>query len=297
MRVTKLEINRNLLSDLERLNRNFVDVNRQLTSTKKLNSLSDSPIGSAYLVDITEQALRLDTYRFNITSAAYQLKSAESALNAVNNVFVSIHTLGMQAANETLTTDSRRAILNEIETLRDELISRANSQVDGRYIFAGTAVGQEPFGLDASNVLEYRGNREVHSFLVGDGVEVETNVNAEDYLLPALRAVDDLIINLKTAIDNGNAVGIDVALEDFAGALNQLGQARGQLGVNLSVTERMAAMIDTRDGVLREQRSNIEDANILEVVVRIEELRLAINAAMTGGGAILRQSNLFDVVG
>jgi hypothetical protein len=56
-------------------------------------------------------------------------------------------------------------------------------------------------------------------------------------------------------------------------------------------------MIETRDTALKGQRSNIEDANVLEVAVRIGQLQTAINAALSSGGAILQQNTLFDIIG
>jgi len=304
MRVTQLEISRNLLTDLEKINRNFVDVNRQLSSAKKLNFLGDSPIGSADLVDITEQALRLDAYRFNIISSSYQLRSSESALNAVYNAFVSIHTLGMTAANEPINSEGRKAILNEITILRDELISRGNTQVNGKYIFAGTAVDIKPFELDNSDPaypngkVIYNGNNNVNTIPVGDGVEVVAGVSGEDAMGAVLKAVDDLIEKIRNSIDvNGELEKISGALNDFGNALNELNNARGKVGVSLGMVERMSAMIDTRNVVLTEQRSKIEDANILEVAMRINQLQTAINAALSSGGAILQQNNLFDIIG
>jgi len=306
MKVTQLEITRNLLTDLEKLNRSFADVNRQLSSHKKLNTLSDSPFGSASLVNITEQALRLDTYRFNVINSSFQLKTAESALNAVNNIFTSINVLGMQAANEPIPTDGRKAILNEIESLRDELIARGNTQVEGRYIFAGSLVNVAPFELDiirnsagekTGETFSYNGNDNVHSIPIGDGVEVVAGVSGQKALGAVFDAVNDLIAALETAIANDNADGIGAALEAFGSALSELGAARGQIGASLSMVERMSAMIDTRDGVLREQRSNLEDANIYEVAIRLGQLQTAINAALSSGGAILQQNSLFDIIG
>lgn len=340
MRVTQLETSRNLLTDLEKLNRSFVDINRQLSSTKKLNFLGDSPIGSADLVDITEQALRLEAYRFNTIAGSYQLKSAESALNAVYNVFVSIHTLGMSAANEPTNSGGRAAILNEIEILRDELISRGNTEVDGIHIFAGTAVNEKPFMLakvnaagafvDAGGALipvdangkvidptllvppdsngmgsvnglgkvYYKGNDNTNTIPVGDDVHVIAGVSGDKAMGAVFAAVDDLIEKIRNSIAvDGDLEKIGEALNSFENALTELNNARGEIGVNLGMVERMASMIDTRDVVLTEQRSKIEDANILEVAMRINQLQTAINAAMASGGAILQQNNLFDIIG
>ena len=300
MRVTQLEISRNFLADIEQLNRSLADINRQLSSTKKLNTLSDSPFGSASLVDISEQAQRLETYRFNITSSSYQLKSAESALNAVNNAFVSIHTLGMRAANEPMNAESRQAILDEIENIREELISRANTQVDGRFLFAGSSVGAQPFVLNtATDTVEYHGNGTVNRVPVGDSVQVVAGVSGDQFY-SVFEVVDGLIAAIKNSIDPGNPgtiQDIGAVLDGFSAAMDELGQARGQLGVSISMTDRMQAMLDSRNGVLREQRSHIEDANIAEIATRIGQLQLALNAAMSAGSVVLQQNNLFDVVG
>jgi len=304
MRVTQLEIGRNLLTDLENLNRSFVDVNRQLQTGKKLNRLSDSPLGSADLVDITEQALRLDAYRFNITTSTYQLKSAESALNMANNAFVAIHTLGSSAANDPINADGRRAILLEIEKLREELVSIGNTQVDGKYIFAGSDVKTKPFELvetaPGSGLYDtvYNGNDNVNSIPVGDGVEVVAGVSGDKALGDIFKKVDKLIEAIKNSIDGiGSGSEISDALGGFGDALSVMGRARGQIGVSLSMVQKLSEMIDARNVVLKEQRSNIEDANALEVIVRVEQLKTALDAAISSGGVVLRQNTLFDIIG
>ena len=304
MRVTQLEIGRNLLTDLEKLNRSFTDINRQLSSGKKLNKLSDSPLGSADLVDITEQAQRLTAYRFNIIESKYRLQSAESVLNRANNAFVAIQTLGTQAATETLGNASRLAIVNEIEKLREELISIGNTQVDGKYIFAGTEVDTKPFELvenppgSGFTRTDYLGNTTVNTVPVADGVELVASVHGQQALGAVFNEVDKLINAIRGAINGtGSVEDISISLSKFGVALDELGQARGQLGVSLSMAERMSEIVDSRNIVLTEQRSSIEDANIIEVGVRINELQKAMSAALSSGSVILQQNSLFDIIG
>ena len=304
MRVTQLEISRNLLTDIENLSRAFVDVNRQLSSGKKLNKLSDSPLGSADLVDITEQALRLGAYRSNITLSSYQLKSAESVLNQAYNAFVAINTLGTNAANETNSPEGRQSILSEIENLRAQLISIGNTKVGGIYIFAGTDVANKPFELvetsPGSGYYDsvYSGNQNVNSVPVAEGVEVVVGVHGQQALGAVLKKVDELIEAIKRSIDGtGGVEDIGDSLDGFGGALDELGLSRGQIGVSLSMVERLSDIIGDREIVLKEQRSVIEDANALEVAMRIGQLQVAINAALSSGGAVISQRTLFDIIG
>ncbi|MDR0311581.1 MAG: hypothetical protein LBJ21_08340 [Acidobacteriota bacterium] len=308
MRVTELETGRNLLTDLEKLNRNFADVNRQLSSGKKLNKLSDSPLGSADLVYITQEALRLDAYRFNIIESKYKLSSADTALNEMNNAFTRFFTLGSNAANESTNKEGRESILSEMEILREQLVALANTQVDGNYIFAGTNVNEQPFklvkagdplhtGLHETETV-YTGNTNVISIPVGDGVLVKASVDGKTAFEDVFKKVDDIIAAVKGSIyGTGTVEGIGTALEGFGDSLNTLSQARGQVGISLSMVERMSSIIAARDVVLTTQRSHIEDANALEVAVRINQLQTAVNAALSSGGAILKQNTLFDIIG
>jgi len=112
--------------------------------------------------------------------------------------------------------------------------------------------------------------------------------------------VNDLITALKNSIDEahpGTVQDIGTALGGFSKALDQLGQARGQIGVSLSVVDRMHAMLDTRGAALREQRSHTEDANIAEVSIRIQQLQLAMQAGISSGNIVLQQNTLFDIIG
>ncbi|MDR0842536.1 MAG: flagellar hook-associated protein FlgL [Acidobacteriota bacterium] len=292
MRVTQLESSRNLMSDLNRLNKSFIDENRRLATGKKLNDLADSPLGSAALVDITEQSLRLETYRFNINASSYQLKSADSVLNEANNALSAIYVLGSEGASEAVSSDSRKAIGLQIEKLREQMIAIGNTQVDGRYIFAGSKVTTTPFELSGGSVA-YNGNTAANSIPVSDGVEIVAGVTGEQAFDLVFKAIDGLV----GAFATDDVRAIESELEKFAGAMSELGQARGQIGTSLSMVEKLSGMLDSRDTVLTEQQSSIEDANEMETIVRISQLKTAIDAALSSGGAILQQSTLFDIIG
>jgi flagellar hook-associated protein 3 FlgL len=280
------------MTDLTKLNKSFSEANRQLSSGKKLLDLADSPLGSADLVDITQQSLRLDTYRFNINAGSYQLKTADSVLNEANNVLTSIFTLGSEGANETISSDSREAIGLQVKNLREQMISIGNTTADGNFIFSGTKVTTTPFVLSGGSVV-YQGNSATNAIPVADGVEVVAGVPGDVTFSAVFEAIDDLV----AAFDADDLDAIQAALGKFPAAETELGQARGRVGTSLGMVEKLSSMLDSREAVLTEQRSNIEDANALEVTVRISQLQTAIDAALSSGGAILRQSNLFDTLG
>lgn len=292
MRVTQAEMYRNFTSDIADINKGLNEVNAQISSGRKLNDLADSPAGSADLVSITDAALKVDMYRSNIDTSSYYLKSAESALNEVNNLVSSIYALGNQAATETLTSEVRATLASELHELREQMISLSNSQVDGRYLFAGSAVDSIPFVLAGDSVV-YQGNGIVNEVPVSDGVQVRQGVPGTAAFEAVFSAIDALTFSL----DADDIEGAKSSLEQFSGALAELGQARGQIGANLSLLESLSGVLDSQEALFTERKSRIEDADMVNATVRLSQLKTALDGALSAGGAILQQSNLFDILG
>jgi flagellar hook-associated protein 3 FlgL len=292
MRVTSAEMYRNFLSDLEKLNASYNKVSQQISSGKKLAQLKDSPAGSAELVSLTELASEIDTYRCNMDSGSYFLRAAESALNEVNNIFTSIYTRGSQAGSELMTSEARAAIGTEVRTLRDQILSLANSQVRGRYIFGGSQTLSPPFELTGDSVA-YQGDDEVTKAAINDGVEVPLGVTGDETFNTVFVAIESLL----TALDGNDIPGIQSALTQFSSAFTELGQVRGQIGSGLSVMEHITTVLDSKELNLTERRGIIEDANMAEAAVKLKQIQTALQAAMTSGGNMLSMPNLFDILG
>jgi flagellin-like hook-associated protein FlgL len=48
---------------------------------------------------------------------------------------------------------------------------------------------------------------------------------------------------------------------------------------------------------LEGQRSRIEDADMVDAVVKMNQTKTTLETAMSAGGSILSQKNLFDILG
>lgn len=292
MRVTQSEMYRSFALDIRNINEELADLNSQVSSGKKLKDLADSPGESADLVRITDQALKIEMYNANIDTSTYHLKSAESALNEANNLLSSIHTLGMQATAETLDPDSRAALVNQLRMYREQMISIGNSQIDGHYLFAGASLTSIPFELSGDTVI-YNGSDKVNNVPVNDGVDVPQGVSGSSAFGSVFSTVDGLLANL----DVGDMEGSKGSLAKFSGALNDLNQSRGLIGTNLNQLESLSGVLESKKAVLTERKSKIEDANMVESTLRLSQLKSALDGALSVGGNMLKQSNLFDILG
>lgn len=80
----------------------------------------------------------------------------------------------VQVANEgAMSSTSREAIANELETIRDHLMSIANTSINGNFLFSGSATSTKPIAADGT----YQGNGEALKALVGSEVQLQYNID------------------------------------------------------------------------------------------------------------------------
>jgi flagellin-like hook-associated protein FlgL len=175
---------------------------------------------------------------------------------------------------------------------REQMVSIGNSQIDGHYLFAGASMTSIPFEVVGDTVI-YNGSDSVNKVPVNDGDEVPQGVSGSATFGSMFSAMDGLLGNL----DAGNMEGSKTSLAQFSGALNDLEQSRGLIGTNLNQLQSLSGVLESKKAVLTERKSKIEDANMVESTLRLSQLKSALDGALSVGGNMLKQSNLFDILG
>lgn len=159
-------INHNLLSMSAR--RNLIHTNsrlavalQRLSSGFRINSAADDPAGMA----ISEQ-FRADIASYNevIKNANYNvnfLKTAEGALQVVDDLLIKMRALAIQASNGTMTSEARAYIQQEFDLLKAEIdrIAKATEynglhMLDGTYSIGGTGL-KFHIGIQNTENLDY----------------------------------------------------------------------------------------------------------------------------------------------
>jgi flagellar hook-associated protein 3 FlgL len=291
MRITQGITYRNFLASVENLNQSLEAASRQVASGKKVTRLRDSPSGSAELVLLKSQLANIDQYKTNVDNSSFFLNVADSALSSAYNLVTTIFTKGSAAASGTTDAAGRATLSNEIKLLRDELLSLANTQTRGRYIFAGSEVKDQAFTM-AAGVVTYHGNMDVNKLEIGNSLEVEGNIPGSSIFLPVFRAVTDLV----QAIDSGDSTAIETALTGISPVMADVSKARVQIGVDLRKLEEVKIDHDAQQLNIKTRQGNIEDADMAEAITELNQIQSALKAALTAQSTI-QQYNLFDFLG
>jgi len=179
MRVTQFTIFNNFIlnqqNDLNALNK----IQNQLATGRKITYMNDNPVIFTKFLTLDEEINSLTQVKNSAQFAKTFANETDTILNEFSLTLDSFKTKLIQAANDTNNKTSRMAIAKELEGELNHLRDLANTSIDGKYIFSGSAFDKEPIGPD----FKYQGNdKKVKAFL-GVGVEREYNIDGKSLFL------------------------------------------------------------------------------------------------------------------
>jgi flagellar hook-associated protein 3 FlgL len=145
---------------------------QQVATGKRIIKPSDDPIGSALALSYRRSIAGSERFRESIQSGRTMVDTAVSGLQDVSGIYSEARALLVQGMNGVLSEKDRVLLAGEIRLIREQLLDISNTQTAGRYLFAGTETGSEPYFESVVNgisVVQYAGNDQAQELLVGQG--------------------------------------------------------------------------------------------------------------------------------
>ena len=286
------------LDHLRGLNSRLERAQREVAGGKRVAAPSDAPDRVVSLLGAKADLARLDQIQANLGRFKTEVDGAEGVLQQAVKLFDRVRTLGMTGASGIQTETTRRGIADEIQSLIERMTGIANTQVDGRYIFAGNADQTAPFLMDLSATPPwgpYRGAAATREAIHPTGVTFRVSLDAEwifanpDPHLNVLAGME----TLRQALLSGDEQAMQSALAPLADMAAHLNAALMFYG---NVQTQIADGLDTASAMrlrLQAQVASIEDADLTESIVELQQVRFTQEAALQVRAASPRRS-LFD---
>jgi flagellar hook-associated protein 3 FlgL len=145
LRVAQQMIYQNSLANMNSTLTQLMESNQQAASQKKINRPSDDPVGMTRVLSYRDNIAAMDQYETNISMAKGWLNLADSTMVQVSTVMTRLKELAEQGSTGTVSADNRAQIAAEARQLFKQLVAMANTQFDGKAIFAGQKTGSQPF--------------------------------------------------------------------------------------------------------------------------------------------------------
>jgi flagellar hook-associated protein 3 FlgL len=274
-RVTNQMLMSQSVANLQTALAKMVDLQDEASSLKRLRKPSDGPADVAAAMQLHSGIAMNDQYSKNIDDATAWLGSADSALTSFVTQLQQVNSLVLQAANGATDQNARNTIANQIDQIRQSLIGLANTQYGGRAIFAGTAGGTGAYAADGT----YIGIQADVERTIAPGQRVQVNVNGTD----AFGQPGSDIFNTLSLISN--AIRTDPSqLSSLSTTLDtQTTNVQQQLASVGARYQRVSAMQtqNSSDSVtMKKNLSNLEDADIAQVLTDLQTQQTAYQAAL-----------------
>jgi flagellar hook-associated protein 3 FlgL len=139
----------------------------QLSTTRKILTPADDPIGSARALEVTQSQSINTQLVANRNSAKTALSLESNALSSVNDLLSDVTSLIVTAGNATYTDSDREALAIELEGRLTDLLGVANTaDGSGNYLFSGYKATTQPFTTNSTGAT-YQGDQGQRTLQVG----------------------------------------------------------------------------------------------------------------------------------
>ena len=266
-------------------------VQTQIATGQQLTKPSDDPVKVTAIGRINSALARQSSYSATLATVGDRLTSTETSVKSASDIMTRVKELGIQAANGTLGSGDRANIADELATLRDSLMSLANTQdVNGAYLFSGSKVNQPPFGKSSDGTVEYIGDLTRTKVKLGDQQEMVSNLPGTDVFSGVTRenrdtnqkvgffhVLDDLITSIKTS----SQTGIQQGLGEVDQINNGLTHALSRIGADLNTVDAQKGLIEDTTLRLKTTLSSLADSDYAQTITNLQKESLGLQAVQS----------------
>lgn len=265
----------NLGSIYEELNK----ANEIATTGKRINNLSDDPVGLTQSLNIRSNLASIEQMGRNISYGNSWFTASESAMTSVQNIISDTKVLCIQMANATIGPEQRSWAAGTVQNMLDEIVSLGNTDVAGNYIFAGSKTDTVPFDQDGT----YNGDNNPFSIKISKNSTVEIGSDGQ----AVFGNIFNTLFDLKAALETNDLGGIQDAMGNLDGHFDDISAKISDVGSKMNRMEIKDRIYQGLNFSNTERLSKIEDADIAEAIMNVKAAELTYQTALASSSKVM----------
>ncbi|MDI7247597.1 MAG: flagellar hook-associated protein FlgL [Bacillota bacterium] len=308
MRISTSYLLNNLSRDISQQLARMQKLSEEISTGKRVRKPSDDPIAASRGLAIRALRAGVTQHKTNIDDAKDWLGATERALMKAQEVFENAADAALRAGNSSLSDDERQALAQDVNGLIFELVDLANTQYDGRYIFAGLKTLTRPFLLTEnagtpSYTVTYEGADGSKQIEVEPGTTVQVNTNGNEAFMQGIagaggRNVFEILVDLRDHLLAGDSSATfrdDIASDIAAtqAAQDRIMNLVTGIGAKVRRLDRAATKLSQDAVELEALLSKTEDADVFKAITDLQ-LQETVYRAALGAAAGIMQTSLLD---
>ena len=184
--------------------------------------------------------------------------------------------IAVAGANDSLSSSDRSTLNDEVTQLQKSLLDLANTQVNGKYIFAGFNDQTQPF---SGTPVAYNGTNDHQMIETSAGATTAKNITGEE-LFMSPKNLFTTLDNLSTALTSGNSTNISSQLTPLEDAADQVRTQLSLLGNNSAHMDDMISLHENALTLTKATLSRNQDADLTVVLSEISKMETSLQATM-----------------
>lgn len=281
----------------------------QVSSGYRVKLPSDDPSVFVSLTQAKAASARLDSYSQNVSDSTSVLNSGVSTLQDVNSALTRARQIALEGADASSNADpnSTAALASEVDGIIDAVLRSANSQPDGKSLFAGTAITTQPFRVattDASGrpaTIAYDGAAERARVTTGPNQTTDTRYDGSQVFQQSGADVFQSLIALRDQLRDTTLTGparaqaFQQRVTDIDAARNAVNGAVAEQSSSLATLESVQKLTDDVKLNADERIGQVAGTDYAEAVVKMQEQETALQAIYATTSRLL-QPGLLDFI-
>ena len=271
----------------------------ELSSGLAVSSLSDNPVAAGQASMLTSTISQDDTFVQTAASAESLMQVADSALGSVVTQLTSALSLAVEGNSGTESASDLTALSQQLGSIRDQVVSLANTSYQGTYIFAGSDGNVQPFAVDTSTTpatTTYYGDTQVGAVTTENGQQIQTGLaGSAVFVAPGadvMTALNNLVADFAGGTVSGTA-STDIGV--LQTALSNVSQQRLSLDSSLNRIQTASSFAQTDATNRTATVSTLVSADPATVATQLSSAETQNQALMSVIATVEKQS-LFDMI-
>ena len=301
MRVTQTTMFLTVGGGLQQSMGRLQDAQEKLSSGKRINRYSDSPTDAATVLGLSARQRDWEAYNKAADDAVGWLNTQDQALQSASSLLQRVRELALSAGNGANSGTALQGIATEIDGLKDELASLANTTYMGRSVFGGfkaAAVAADP-STPAGWTWSGGASGDAVNRRVAPELTVRVNMDGQAVFgfTPALGAGKDVFSvlgQLAADVRSGNTAALTGAdLTGLDARLSDVNQGLATVGARTNQVESARDVGLQRVDTIKQHRSSLEDVDYAQSAMDLQMAQTGYQAVL-GATARLTMPSLVD---
>ncbi|MEG9432636.1 flagellin N-terminal helical domain-containing protein [Terriglobus sp. ADX1] len=281
-----------MLSSLSNLSDQQTRISQEMSSGLRITSLGDDPVASGQAVTMADTLRQDAAFLSTASNASNRMQTADTALGSVVSQLTSAISTATGALSGTGNTTTNAVAAQSLSSIRDTILSLANSSYGGTYLFSGSSTAV-PFTEDASGNVTYTGNSDATSVALTSGGTVSTSLAGNNVFAASGASVFDALNNIITALQSGATPDSSSLVSGLRDALNSVISQRATLNSAQSRISSESDYITAQKTNLLAQQSTLLSADTATLATELSSVTTQRSALLSTIAAV-QKGSLFD---